>query len=79
MTYVYEGRVYEIDYVKRNENDDPEIFLIDPDTREVISVYDLPEHVADDLWVVCSDILLEKQDEPVDDFDLRNEDFDWGD
>lgn len=58
MTYVYEGRVYEIDFVKRDKWDDAEIFLIDPDTRHPVSIHDLPDYVADDLYAVCSDLLV---------------------
>lgn len=57
MQYVYEGRIYEIDYVRRNENDEAEIFLIDMDTRQAVSIDDLPDYVADELYSVCADLI----------------------
>ena len=72
MNYVYDGKVFEVDFTARNLNDEIEIFLIDPDTRETISIYDLPDHAQDDLWSACSDVVLEEATESFDmtDFDM---------
>jgi hypothetical protein len=64
--YVFENHVYEVDLVLRDEYDESEIFLIDPDTREATSIHDLPEYAQDDLWAACSDLMIEEQSSKLD-------------
>lgn len=81
MTYFYNGRVYEVDLVKRSLDDEPEIFLIDPENRDYISIYDLPSEVADDLWIACEDLMVNDKASRADfayDSWRDSEDFDWG-
>ena len=60
MTYVYNNEVYEVDLVVGDEYDESEIFLVHGDTRESISVYDLPANVQDELWAATSDLMVDE-------------------